>query len=83
MSVILKKERFHGRDPRSKEWYEFETTIMVAEQGKQPVTMLVRPLGHHPFIEFPAVRKIKADSLTGGFIKIVNFLKSYGLEWRV
>jgi hypothetical protein len=80
--IYRTKEKLYGRDVRSKEWFEFEATIEVLSSRNNPVHIDLRPIDQHPFIEFSPLHRIKADSLSGAFIKVITILKRYGMEWR-
>ena len=81
-TIYSANENFYGRDVRSKEWFEFKATIEILSSTNNPVHVDLRPIDQHPFIEFSPVHKIKADSISGAFMKVISILKKYGLELR-
>ena len=80
--IYSAKEKFYGRDIRSKEWFEFEATIRIMTSTNQSILIDLRPLNEHPFIEFSPIHRIKADTLSDAFMKVIKILKRYGMEWR-
>ena len=80
--IYRTSEKFYGRYVRSKEWFAFKAKIEILSSKNNPVHVDFWPMDRHPFIEFSSIHKIKADSISGAFMKVITVLKSYGLELR-
>ena len=74
---------FYGYETRSKIWYEYKANITINESNKTPVIITIRFQDQHDFIEIPKIKIIKAETISKAFVKIIKYLKSYGMELRV
>lgn len=81
--IYQTNETIYGYEVRSKIWYEYKADIKINESNKTPVIITVKFQDQHDFIEIPKIKIIKAETISKAFVKIVKYLKSYGMELRV
>ena len=74
---------FYGYEVRSKIWYEYKADITINESNKTPVIITVRFQDQHDFIDIPKIKIIKAETISKAFVKIIKYLKRYGMDLRV
>ena len=80
--VYQSTEIIYGCESRSKTCYEYKAVIDIIEGNKTPILITLKFQDNHPFIEIPSTKIIKAETLTKAFIKLIKYLKSYGMELR-
>lgn len=74
---------FYGYEVRSKIWYEYKADITINESNKTPVIITVRFQDQHDFIDISKIKIIKAETISKAFVKIIKYLKRYGMDLRV
>ncbi|MEA3416188.1 MAG: hypothetical protein U9R02_08555 [Thermodesulfobacteriota bacterium] len=76
-------EEIYGIVPKAYDWVHYSSILMVKDGGKKPVSLEMTFVPPHPFIcNMPEKHSIKAESITNAYVKVVNFFKSYGIEFR-
>lgn len=81
--IYQTSEMFYGYEVRSKIWYEYKADITINESNKTPVIITVRFQDQHDFIDIPKIKIIKAETISKAFVKIIKYLKRYGMDLRV
>ena len=81
--VILKsEEEIYGRVPQSHDWVHYKSILTIKDGGKTPVTLEMTFVPPHPFaFNMPEKHSIVAESITGAYVKLVKFFKSFGIEF--
>lgn len=73
-------ERIRGHLPRSKEWIVYTGRLTIKDGDKNPVTLKMTFEPPHPFpFSMPEKHSIKAESVTGFYMKLNKFLMGYGI----
>ena len=80
--VYQANETIYGYEVRSKICYEYKADIKIDESNKTPVVITLKFQDQHDFIEIPKIKIIKAETISKAFVKIIKYLKSYGMELR-
>ncbi len=77
-------ETITGRFPDSREWIEYSGLLKIRDAGRQPVSLELTFVPPHPLAKnMPTEKRIRAETVTHIYVKLVRFLWSYGAEFRV
>ena len=80
--VFESKEDITGFSPQNREWIEYTGILKVRTLGKKPVSLELKFVPPHPFVmNLPEEHMIRADSITAVYVKLVRFLKRWGVDF--
>ncbi len=81
--IFETKETIFGVVPRANDWIRYSCLLKIEDGGKLPVSLEMTFNPPHPFlVNMPLTHSIKADSITGLYFKVIQFLGKYGVEFR-
>jgi hypothetical protein len=81
--IFESEEEIYGIVPRSHDWIHYKSILKIKDGGKTPVSLEMTFVPPHPFaFNMPGKHSIKAESITGTYVKLVKFLKSFGVEFK-
>ncbi len=70
--------------PKAREWIEYRGSLKIRDTGKLPISLELTFVPPHPFaFDMPLEKRIRAETVTRVYGKLVRFFKSYGAELRV
>jgi len=76
-------EEIYGIVPKAYDWVHYSSILSVKDGGKKPVSLEMTFVPPHPFMcNMPEKLFIKAASITDVYVEVVNFFRSYGIEFR-
>lgn len=81
--IYQTKERIFAKQLQSKEWIEYSIIIRIKNLSKQPISIDMTFIPPHPFFcNMPESHSIKAENLSGAFIKVTKFLYKFGFHLK-
>lgn len=81
--VFESKESITAFFPRSREWIGYSALLKIRDAGKLPVSLELTFVPPHPFaFAMPSEKRIRAETVTHAYAKLVRFLKLHGAELR-
>ena len=76
-------ENIQGVVPMANDWVKYVCILKIKDGGKMPVSLDMKFCPPHPFsINMPLEHKIKAESLSSLYGKVIKFLWKFGVEFR-
>ena len=80
--IYQSKEHIHGVEPRTRDWADYDCVLTVRDGGKMPVLLEMVFVPPHPFsVDMPLEHKIRAESITALYSKVIRFLSKYGVRF--
>ena len=77
------KETIFGIVPRANDGVRYSCLLKIEDGGKLPVSLEMVFIPPHPFlVNMPLTHSIRADSISGLYYKVIQFLGKYGVEFR-
>ena len=81
--IFESKEEIYGVVPRANDWVHYESILKIKDGGKTPVSLEMSFIPPHPFaFNMPEYHYIKAESITGVYVKVVKFFNKFGIEFK-
>ena len=81
--VFEAKETILGVVLQANDWVRYSCLLRIEDGGKLPVSLEMTFIPPHPFsVNMPSAHTIQANSISGLYFKVINFLAKYGVEFR-